>query len=115
MMKSLIAAVAVAVGFTNPPFPKQLQPLPDVQPTYYKPLTWKCEDCSPEEQYVLAQLQDKTRITDRNAWQRSWEISNKRAISFPTYVREVLEFLTLIVTVVVMDSFNGLPKIVIWD
>lgn len=67
MMKSLIAAVAVAVGFTNPPFPKQLQPLPDVQPTYYKPLTWKCEDCSPEEQYVLAQLQDKTRITDRNA------------------------------------------------
>ena len=29
--------------------------------------TWKCEDCTPEEQYVLEQLQDKTRITDRNA------------------------------------------------
>ena len=29
--------------------------------------TWKCIDCTPEEQYVLKQLQDKTRITDRNA------------------------------------------------
>jgi len=29
--------------------------------------TWKCIDCTPEEQYVLEQLQDKTRITDRNA------------------------------------------------
>jgi len=29
--------------------------------------TWKCEDCTPEEKYVLEQLQDKTRITDRNA------------------------------------------------
>jgi len=30
-------------------------------------VTWKCEDCTPEEKYVLEQLQDKTRITDRNA------------------------------------------------
>ena len=29
--------------------------------------TWKCIDCTPEEQYVLEQLQDKTRITDKNA------------------------------------------------
>ena len=29
--------------------------------------TWKCIDCTPEEQYVLKQLQDKTRITDKNA------------------------------------------------
>ena len=29
--------------------------------------TWKCGDCTPEEKYVLKQLQDKTRITDRNA------------------------------------------------
>ena len=27
--------------------------------------TWKCIDCTPEEQYVLEQLQDKTRITDK--------------------------------------------------
>jgi hypothetical protein len=29
--------------------------------------TWKCEDCTPEEQYVLSELQEHTRITDRNA------------------------------------------------
>ena len=29
--------------------------------------TWKCIDCTPEEQYVLSELQDKTRITDKNA------------------------------------------------
>ena len=27
----------------------------------------ECEDCSPEEQYVLAELQEHTKITDRNA------------------------------------------------
>ena len=32
----------------------------------YEP-TWQCLDCSPEEKYVLKQLQDKTKITDRNA------------------------------------------------
>jgi len=30
-------------------------------------LTWKCEDCTPEEQYVLEELQKMTKITDRNA------------------------------------------------
>ena len=29
--------------------------------------TWKCPTCSPNEQYVLKELQAKTRITDRNA------------------------------------------------
>ena len=29
--------------------------------------TWKCPTCSPNEQYVLEQLQAKTRISDRNA------------------------------------------------
>ena len=32
----------------------------------YEP-SWQCLDCSPEEKYVLEQLQDQTRITDRNA------------------------------------------------
>ena len=42
---------------------------PDVAPIpveVYKS-TWKCEDCTPEEQYVLAQLQEKTKIVDINA------------------------------------------------
>ena len=29
--------------------------------------SWKCPDCSPEEQYVLKELQEHTKITDRNA------------------------------------------------
>ena len=29
--------------------------------------SWKCEDCSPEEKYVLSELQSKTKIRDRNA------------------------------------------------
>ena len=29
--------------------------------------TWKCPDCTPEEQYVLEQLQEKTKINDKNA------------------------------------------------
>ena len=29
--------------------------------------SWQCLDCSPEEKYVLEQLQEQTRITDRNA------------------------------------------------
>ena len=33
----------------------------------YKSPSWKCFDCTPEEQYVLEQLQEKTKITDRNA------------------------------------------------
>ena len=29
--------------------------------------TWKCPGCNDNEKYVLAQLKEKTRITDRNA------------------------------------------------
>ena len=29
--------------------------------------SWKCQDCTPEEQYVLAEIQEKTKIRDRNA------------------------------------------------
>ena len=29
--------------------------------------SWKCPDCSPEEKYVLEQLQEHTKINDRNA------------------------------------------------
>ena len=29
--------------------------------------TWKCPDCTPNEKYVLAELQKRTKISDRNA------------------------------------------------
>ena len=66
--KFLIAGTALAVGLTGPQIPNateapEIQPLPVIPYEY----SWKCEDCSPEEQYVLEQLQEHTKISDRNA------------------------------------------------
>ena len=36
-------------------------------PIEVKESRWKCPDCTPNEQYVLEQLQEKTKIRDRNA------------------------------------------------
>ena len=36
-------------------------------PTIKYNITWKCDDCTPEEKYVLEELQKMTKITDRNA------------------------------------------------
>tara|TARA_B100001939_G_scaffold133974_2_gene116386 strand:+ start:3414 stop:4001 length:588 start_codon:yes stop_codon:yes gene_type:complete len=41
-------------------------PVQQIESQPYSP-NWKCPDCSPSEQYVLKELQAKTRITDRNA------------------------------------------------
>ena len=38
-----------------------------ITPVVVEKKSWKCPDCSPEEQYVLEQLQEHTKITDRNA------------------------------------------------
>ena len=68
MLKFLIAGVALAAGFAYPPRPEK--PVePDVQPLPVIPYeySWKCEDCSLEEQYVLKELQEHTKISDRNA------------------------------------------------
>jgi len=67
--KFLIAGTAFAVGLTglqisNVKEAPEIQPLPVVP---YEKASWKCEDCSPEEQYVLKKLQEKTKISDRNA------------------------------------------------
>ena len=67
-----IPVIAAAVGTAlSVPFlmaPSKVT-TPDVTPIAvepYKP-SWKCKDCTPEERYVLEQLQEHTRITDRNA------------------------------------------------
>ena len=71
ILKTLIASAALAVGLTGPQILQGEVPntTPDIQPLPVIPYqaSWKCEDCTPEEQYVLSQLQEKTRITDRNA------------------------------------------------
>ena len=66
--KFLIAGVALAAGFTYPPRPEKTVE-PEIQPLPVIPYeaSWKCEDCSPPEQYVLAELQQQTKISDRNA------------------------------------------------
>jgi len=40
--------------------------VPEVPVVPHEP-SWQCLECSPEEKYVLEQLQDKTKIKDRNA------------------------------------------------
>ena len=71
MLKILIASAALTVGLTGPQIPQAEVPktTPEIQPLPVVPYeaTWKCEDCSPEEQYVLSQLQQHTKISDRNA------------------------------------------------
>ena len=70
-LKILLASAALAVGLTGPQIPNATEApeIPEIQPLPVVPYeySWKCEDCSPEEQYVLEQLQEHTRITDRNA------------------------------------------------
>ena len=69
MMKRTLALTALGIGGAACAYPNaQLTPPPVVEIAVepYQP-TWKCEDCSLEEQYVLKQLQAKTKITDRNA------------------------------------------------
>mgnify|MGYP003325934927 CR=1 FL=1 len=48
-------------GMVSAPEPPVITPIPVVEKS------WKCLDCSPEEQYVLAELQEHTLIRDRNA------------------------------------------------
>ena len=38
-----------------------------ITPVEVVEISWKCPDCYPEEKYVLEQLQEHTKITDRNA------------------------------------------------
>ena len=67
--KTLLASAALTLGFWNPVSTPETVELPEIQPLPVVPYqaTWKCEDCSPEEQYVLEQLQEHTKITDPNA------------------------------------------------
>jgi hypothetical protein len=70
IMQSLILGSVLAVGGVTSwllPQPVAEDPKPVSIPVVQYEPSWKCEDCSPEEQYVLEQLQEKTKIQDRNA------------------------------------------------
>ena len=49
---------------------------------------WKCEECTPEEQYVLAELQKKPELLIEMHLLQFWVTLNKKATSVPTYARE---------------------------
>ena len=57
-----VATFAALSPATGPDAPEVVE-IPVVP---YTP-TWQCEDCTPEEKYVLKELQEHTRITDPNA------------------------------------------------
>ena len=65
---ALIASAIAATATASVPFIATAPPpvgIPVVN--FEEEPTWKCPDCSPEEKYVLEQIQEKTKITDRNA------------------------------------------------
>ena len=68
----VLASAALGTALAAPLFwftPVEVEAPTDATPIAVEPYveTWKCPDCTPEEQYVLEQLQEHTRITDRNA------------------------------------------------
>jgi hypothetical protein len=58
--------IAAGLAFIIPASLPLLEGPTPISVVPYEP-TWQCEDCTPEEQYVLAQLQERTKITDKNA------------------------------------------------
>lgn len=72
MIKALfgIGVLASVVAIPSPSEPEQikakLEPEP-VEEIIIEKETWKCPSCTPNEQIVLAALQDRTNISDRNA------------------------------------------------
>ena len=71
MIKALfgIGFLAAAVAIPSPPKPTEVavKSKPVEIPIYKYEATWKCPDCNENEQYILEQLQEHTRISDRNA------------------------------------------------
>ena len=63
ILRTTLLASFFLTGSQVPKFPPQPVEIPVVE---YKQ-SWKCEDCTPEEQYVLKELQEKTKIVDRNS------------------------------------------------
>ena len=63
---ALVIIPTTVVASRVPEDTEKYLPVQQIETQPYSP-NWKCPDCSPSEQYVLEELQAKTRITDRNA------------------------------------------------
>ena len=66
LLLSAIAAASV-VPFLLPPPIENPPEIVEIEVKEFKLPSWKCPDCTPEEKYVLEQLQEHTKIKDRNA------------------------------------------------
>ena len=63
-----IGVVATAFVISAPPEVKEVATKSEPVPiSVIEHKTWKCPDCTPNEKYVLEQLQKNTKISDRNA------------------------------------------------
>ena len=69
MQFSLLASIAAvyAIFIYKPSEPQREVVSVPVAVEYQTAKTWRCPSCSPEEKYVLKQLQEKTKIRDKNA------------------------------------------------
>ena len=67
MQFSLLASIAAiyAIFIYEPSEPQREVVSVPVAIEYQTVKTWRCPSCSPEEKYVLKQLQEKTKISDR--------------------------------------------------
>ena len=67
----LLAAIPVASGINwlnkKPVGVEPTPPPPVVEVAVELPKKWTCPDCTPEEKFVLKELQSGTKITDKNA------------------------------------------------
>ena len=64
IMAAITGGIASQIQPTSQPI---VESTSKVEQTDVVKKSWKCQNCTPEEQYVLKQLQENTRITDRNA------------------------------------------------
>jgi len=64
IMAALTGGIASQIQPTSQPIVESTN---KIEPTVLVKKFWKCEECTPAEQYVLTQLQEQTLIKDRNA------------------------------------------------
>jgi len=76
--------------------------------------SWKCPGCNDNEKYVQNNSKQEQRSLIGMPLQQFLETLSRNLISLPIFVREVLEFLTIVAIAVVMGSFSGPLQTAIW-
>ena len=92
LLLSAIAAASV-VPFLLPPPIENPPEIVEIEVKEFKPPTWKCPDCTPEEKYP-EQIQENTKIKDRNAFATIMGNIKQESKFISNICEEVLEFLT---------------------